>query len=155
MNDADNNIIDEIDDNGETLMRRRIEEYRQEFHRQNRRRIRAGIRCLLLVPLVFLIMLLMTGSDRIIFLCLWVISMFLIAAYLIYAEYMDFKVDKTVAHITGQSFEKMHAMTAADARDISARSDKEGRKKKDKKKDADGLNKTDGEKADEEHSQDS
>lgn len=129
-----NDINDDINNGGEGEMRRRIEEYRQEFHMENRRRIRSGIKCLLIIPLIFLVLLLMTGSDRIIFLSLWVISMFLIAAYLIYAEYMDFKVDKMVAHITGQSFEELHAMTAADARDISASDDKENKKKKDEKK---------------------
>lgn len=133
---------DDINNGGEEEMRRRIEEYRQEFHMENRRRIRSGIKCLLIIPLIFLVLLLMTGSDRIIFLSLWVISMFLIAAYLIYAEYMDFKVDKTVAHITGQSFEELHAMTAADARDISASDDKENKRKNDEKKRAAAADKT-------------
>lgn len=132
----------DINNGGEEEMRRRIEEYRQEFHMENRRRIRSGIKCLLIIPLIFLVLLLMTGSDRIIFLSLWVISMFLIAAYLIYAEYMDFKVDKTVAHITGQSFEELHAMTAADARDISASDDKENKRKNDEKKRAAAADKT-------------
>ena len=86
-----------MDEKSESAMLERIEKYRNEFHITNRRRIRAGIRCLLIVPLIFLILLLMTGSDRIIFLVLWVISMFLIAGYLIYLEYMDFKVDKMAA----------------------------------------------------------
>ena len=109
----------------ESAMLERIEKYRNEFHVTNRRRIRAGIRCLLIVPLIFLILLLMTGSDRIIFLVLWVISMFLISGYLIYVEYMDFKVDKMVANVTGRSFEEMHAITAAAARDSSSKKDKE------------------------------
>lgn len=102
----------------------RIEEYINDFHVSNRRRIRAGIRCLLTVPLIFLILLLMTGSDRIIFLVLWVISMFLISGYLIYVEYMDFKVDKMAADLTGCSFEKIHAVTAAAASDSSGKEDK-------------------------------
>lgn len=109
----------------ESAMLARIEKYRNEFHITNRRRIRAGIRCLLIVPLIFLILLLMTGSDRIIFLVLWVISMFLISGYLIYVEYMDFKVDKMVANVTGRSFEEMHAITAAAACDSSSKKDKE------------------------------
>ena len=109
----------------ESAMLERIEKYRNEFHVTNRRRIRAGIRCLLIVPLIFLILLFMTGSDRIIFLVLWVISMFLIAGYLIYVEYMDFKVDQMVAHVTGRSFDEMHAVTAAAARDSSGKKDKE------------------------------
>lgn len=137
-----NDMNDDINNGGEGEMRRRIEEYRQEFHMENRRRIRSGIKCLLIIPLIFLVLLLMTGSDRIIFLSLWVISMFLIAVYLIYAEYMDFKVDKTVAHITGQSFEELHAMTAADARDISASDDKENKRKNDEKKRAAEADKT-------------
>ena len=93
----------------------RIENYRHEFHMFNRKRVKAGIRCLLTVPMVFLVLLLMTGGDRIIFLVLWVISMFLISGYLIYLEYMDFKVDKLVAAITGRAIDELHAETAADA----------------------------------------
>ena len=102
-----------MDEKSESAMLERIEKYRNEFHITNRRRIRAGIRCLLIVPLIFLILLLMTGSDRIIF------------GYLIYLEYMDFKVDKMAADVTGRSFEEMHAVTAAAARDSSSKKDKE------------------------------
>lgn len=111
-------------ENAESDILARIEKYRNDFHATNRRRIRAGIRCLLTVPLIFLILLLMTGSDRIIFLVLWVISMFLISGYLIYVEYMDFKVDKMVADVTGRSFEEMHAVTAAEANESSSKDDK-------------------------------
>lgn len=51
-----------MDEKSESAMLERIEKYRNEFHITNRRRIRAGIRCLLIVPLIFLILLLMTGS---------------------------------------------------------------------------------------------
>lgn len=131
----------------ESAMLEQIEKYRNEFHVTNRRRIRAGIRCLLIVPLIFLILLFMTGSDRIIFLVLWVISMFLIAGYLIYVEYMDFKVDQMVAHVTGRSFDEMHAVTAAAARDSSGKKDKElDRKiKKDEEKDANSDSDSDNE----------
>ncbi len=139
-----------MDEKSESAMLERIEKYRNEFHITNRRRIRAGIRCLLIVPLIFLILLLMTGSDRIIFLVLWVISMFLIAGYLIYLEYMDFKVDKMAADVTGRSFEEMHAVTAAAARDSSSKKDKEldrRIKKADVGDASDGADDAEGEKA--------
>lgn len=97
----------------------RIEKYRLEFHEKNRRRIKTGIICLIAVPLIFLALLMMTGSDRIIFLVLWVISMFIIACYLIYTEYMDFSVDRIVSDITGISPEKPEPRECEDSDGIT------------------------------------
>lgn len=54
-----------------------------QFHNGNQRRIRKGMLSLLLVPLVFLVLLFLSEGSRVIFLLLWIVSMFGIAAYLI------------------------------------------------------------------------
>lgn len=63
----------------------------REFYAANETRIRAGIQCMIWIPMIFLILLFLTESTKVIFLILWIISLFLISAYLIYVEYMDFK----------------------------------------------------------------
>lgn len=63
----------------------------REFHAANEKRIRAGIQCLIWVPMIFLLLLFLTESTKVIFLVLWIISLFLISVYLIYVEYMDFQ----------------------------------------------------------------
>ena len=39
---------------------------------------------------IFLILLFWTNSNKVIFLILWIVSLFCIAAYLLFVEYMDF-----------------------------------------------------------------
>lgn len=63
----------------------------KELHAANEKRIRAGIQCLIFIPMLFLFLLFLTESSKVIFLALWIISLFLISSYLIYVEYMDFQ----------------------------------------------------------------
>lgn len=67
----------------------RLLEEMSDFHRANQVRIRKGMLSLLLVPLVFLVLLFLTESSKVIFLLLWIASMFIISAYLIALEYLD------------------------------------------------------------------
>ncbi|MEI3102734.1 MAG: hypothetical protein V8S97_00625 [Oscillospiraceae bacterium] len=48
-----------------------------QFHNGNQRRIRKGMLSLLLVPRVFLVLLFLSESSRVIFLLLWIVSMLL------------------------------------------------------------------------------
>ena len=56
--------------------------YEQEIHKKNQKRIRIGLRCLIIIPLIFLALLFWTESSKIVFLILWIVSLFLLAAYL-------------------------------------------------------------------------
>ena len=78
-----------------------------QFHSGNQRRIRKGMLSLLLVPLAFLVLLFLSDGSRVIFLLLWIVSMFGIAAYLIAVEYVDYEMQNKVKKITqnGISFE--------------------------------------------------
>ena len=58
------------------------------------KRIRTGIQCLIWIPLVFLALLFLTESEKVIFLLLWVVSLFIISGYLIYIEYIDFRAQE-------------------------------------------------------------
>ena len=60
------------------------------------RKLKAGIKCIFTVPACFLILLFFTNSSKIIFLVLWIASLFLIAAYLIHVEYSDYKIQEMV-----------------------------------------------------------
>lgn len=71
-----------------------------QFHNGNQRRIRKGMLSLLLVPLVFLVLLFLSEGSRVIFLLLWIVSMFGIAAYLIAVEYIDYEMQNKVKKIT-------------------------------------------------------
>lgn len=76
-----------------------------QFHNGNQRRIRKGMLSLLLVPLVFLVLLFLSECSRVIFLLLWIVSMFGIAAYLIAVEYIDYEMQNKVKRITKKEVE--------------------------------------------------
>ena len=76
-----------------------------QFHNGNQRRIRKGMLSLLLVPLVFLVLLFLSEGSRVIFLLLWIVSMFGIAAYLIAVEYIDYEIQNKVKKITKKEVE--------------------------------------------------
>ena len=76
-----------------------------QFHNGNQRRIRKGMLSLLLVPLVFLVLLFLSEGSRVIFLLLWIVSMFGIAAYLIAVEYVDYEMQNKVKKITQKEVE--------------------------------------------------
>ena len=76
-----------------------------QFHSGNQRRIRKGMLSLLLVPLVFLVLLFLSDGSRVIFLLLWIVSMFGIAAYLIAVEYVDYEMQNKVKKITQKEVE--------------------------------------------------
>lgn len=76
-----------------------------QFHSGNQRRIRKGMLSLLLVPLAFLVLLFLFDGSRVIFLLLWIVSMFGIAAYLIAVEYVDYEMQNKVKKITQKEVE--------------------------------------------------
>lgn len=76
-----------------------------QFHSGNQCRIRKGMLSLLLVPLAFLVLLFLSDGSRVIFLLLWIVSMFGIAAYLIAVEYVDYEMQNKVKKITQKEVE--------------------------------------------------
>lgn len=66
----------------------------RDKHEANVSRIRLGIRINLILPLAFLILSFTIGGSRFIFLILWIVSLFGIAAYLIFVEYTDFELQQ-------------------------------------------------------------
>lgn len=65
-------------------------DYERKIHEKNQKRIKIGLKCILIIPLIFLILLFWTNSNKVIFLILWIVSLFCIAVYLLFVEYMDF-----------------------------------------------------------------
>ena len=70
------------------------------MHVHNKRRIRNGMILLLLLPVILGVILWVTGSDKIVFLIIWVICMFILSIYLITIEYIDDSVEKTLEEVT-------------------------------------------------------
>lgn len=77
-------------------------EYEKEAHRKNQKRIAVGLKLIIIIPLIFLALLFFTGSSKVIFLILWIVSLFILAAYLITVEYMDYNLMERMAKLRGQ-----------------------------------------------------
>ena len=78
---------------------RRIMEYQNEEHLRNQKKIRWGIRCVILIPMIFLMLMFSMDSSKVVFLVLWIVSLFTISAYLIYVEYMDFTLQERLTEL--------------------------------------------------------
>lgn len=79
--------------------------YEQALHERNQKRIKIGILCIYIIPALFLFLLFITGgsSSKIIFLVLWITSLFCIAVYLIGVEYIDYNLQEKIREIQGES----------------------------------------------------
>ncbi len=71
----------------------------RQMHEHNVRRTKMALRSLLIVPTIFLVMLFFTNSSKTIFLVLWIVSMFIIAAILIVIEYQDYTLRKMITSV--------------------------------------------------------
>lgn len=67
-------------------------DYEQQVHKQNQKRIQVGIKVNIFLPMIFLILSFAISSGKLIFLIMWILSLFGIAFYLIYVEYTDYKM---------------------------------------------------------------
>ena len=78
---------------------RRIMEYQSQEHLRNQKKIRWGIRCVILIPLIFLMLMFSMDSSKVVFLVLWIVSLFTISGYLIYVEYMDYTLQERLTEL--------------------------------------------------------
>lgn len=81
---------EEINEEKYAILYEQLSDYAKHLHVMNQKRIKVGLRCFLSVPTVFLALLFMTGSNKIMFLILWIISLFALSFYLIVVEYLDY-----------------------------------------------------------------
>ena len=61
--------------------------YYEKEHKRNKDRIKYGIIAMLIIPIIFLILLFVVNSSKVIFLVMWIASLFIISGYLIAIEY--------------------------------------------------------------------
>lgn len=103
-NNANNNVNVQplFDDKKLREMYDKLVGYEKTIHEQNQKRIKIGLRCIYIIPLFFLVLLMIVpDSSKIIFLVLWIVSLFAIAVYLIGVEYVDYKLQEKMNEISG------------------------------------------------------
>jgi hypothetical protein len=78
----------------------RLLERGEAMHANNKKRIRVGLILLGLLPVILIIIRLLTDSDRVVFLIIWVLCMFAVCIYLISIEFIDDSLRKTLEDVT-------------------------------------------------------
>ena len=83
-----------------------------DLRQGNRRRIRKGLWALVGVTVGLLALVFISRSSKVIFLLLWIVSMFGVAAYLIGVEYMDYELQKKLQDITQEELSDLGQLSA-------------------------------------------
>lgn len=91
-----------------------IMDFEKKSHEKNQKRIRIGLRCLYIIPAIFLFLLMVMKSSKIIFLALWIISLFILAVYLIVVEYMDYNLQNHINKLEGKKNGKVDSLIEMD-----------------------------------------
>ena len=89
-------------------------DFEKKSHEKNQKRIRIGLRCLYIIPAIFLFLLMVMKSSKIIFLALWIISLFILAVYLIVVEYMDYNLQNHINKLEGKKNGKVDSLIEMD-----------------------------------------
>lgn len=80
--------------------------YADELHAKNKKRIKVSGIVLVLLPVVLGLVRWLTDSDKILFLLIWVLCMFALAAYLVSIEYLDHVLHEKLNWMTGEEKEQ-------------------------------------------------
>ena len=78
----------------------RLLERGMALHENNKKRIRTGLIFLVVFSVLMILIRMITASDRVVFLILWVVGMFLASIYLISVEYIDDSIQKTLGEVS-------------------------------------------------------
>ena len=96
-------------------------EYEEEINKKNQKRIKIGMKCLLIIPMIFLILLLLTQSSKLVFLILWIVSLFILATYLIFVEYSDDKLQQKLSEISNREQAERDALIGSGIAQVEER----------------------------------
>lgn len=77
----------------------------KEMHEHNKKRLRGGVTAYFVLPVVLAVIRYITDSDKTFFLIIWVFLMFIISAYLIVIEYIDYQIISKLNDVADQEAE--------------------------------------------------
>ena len=96
-----------------------IKDYYNREHKRNKDRIKYGIIAMVVIPIIFLILLFVVNSSKVIFLVMWIASLFIISGYLIAIEYKDYNMTENLKDIVGNEYDDSLIDTAKAISDIT------------------------------------
>ena len=81
----------------------KYKDYQQELHEKNQKKIQVGLKVNILLPLIFLGLSFFVQGSKLVFLILWIVSLFGIASYLVYVEFTDYNLQEQLKEFSGQT----------------------------------------------------
>lgn len=123
------NFIDENVDNAESasdnntvhknldldVVLAEITAFAENMHTKNQHKKKICLRCMMIIPLVFMVLMFTMDTAKVVYLLLWVISLFIFCAYLIVIDYIDDKLARKLNDLNIEIQEKQADASLADS----------------------------------------
>lgn len=92
-----------------------ITAFAENMHIKNQRKKKICLRCMMIIPLVFMVLMFTMDTAKVVYLLLWVISLFIFCAYLIVIDYIDDKLARKLNDLNIEIQEKQADASLADS----------------------------------------
>lgn len=126
---SNDDFIDEIPDKANTASESSNEAHRnldldvvlaeitafaENMHAKNQHRKKMCLRCMMIIPLIFMVLMFTMDTAKVVYLLLWVISLFIFCAYLIVTDYVDDKLARKLNELNIEIQEKQSDASIAE-----------------------------------------
>ena len=92
-----------------------ITAFAENMHAKNQHKKKVCLRCMMIIPLVFMVLMFTMDTAKVVYLLLWVISLFIFCAYLIVIDYIDDKLARKLNELNIEIKEKQADTSLTDS----------------------------------------
>lgn len=92
-----------------------ITAFAENMHTKNQHKKKICLRCMMIIPLVFMVLMFTMDTAKVVYLLLWVISLFIFCAYLIVIDYIDDKLARKLNDLNIEIQEKQADASLTDS----------------------------------------
>lgn len=92
-----------------------ITAFAENMHTKNQHKKKICLRCMMIIPLVFMVLMFTMDTAKVVYLLLWVISLFIFCAYLIIIDYIDDKLARKLNELNIEIKEKQADTSLTDS----------------------------------------
>ena len=92
-----------------------ITAFAENMHAKNQHKKKVCLRCMMIIPLVFMVLMFTMDTAKVVYLLLWVISLFIFCAYLIVIDYIDDKLARKLNELNIEIQEKQADASLTDS----------------------------------------
>lgn len=92
-----------------------ITAFAENMHTKNQHKKKICLRCMMIIPLVFMVLMFTMDTAKVVYLLLWVISLFIFCAYLIIIDYIDDKLARKLNDLNIEIQEKQADTSLTDS----------------------------------------